>query len=201
MHLFRGIKTKSVEKICYVYNLLFFSKERAIPTHLTEREKLQLFLLARKAQGECLVEIGSYLGASSSFIAAGIRSSDNPNKKVYCVDTWTNIAMSEGQRETFGEFISNTSNSRDQIVAIKSDSKEAACSFNQPVSFLFIDGDHSYEGVMADVKAWFPLLQPGAVVVFHDIGWASGVQQVIGELVAEKASKKGNLPNMYWAWL
>ncbi|MBU4176059.1 MAG: class I SAM-dependent methyltransferase [Actinobacteria bacterium] len=199
MHLLSGIKTKSVEKIFYLHNLLFFSEERAIPTHLTEREKLQLFLLAKNVQGECLVEIGSYLGASSSFIAAGIRSTNNPNGKLFCVDTWTNIAMPEAQRDTFEDFINNTRKSRNQIVTIRSDSKEAACSFSQPVSFLFIDADHSYEGVRGDVEAWFPLLRPGAIVVFHDIGWAPGVQQVIREFVTQKALKEGNLPNMYWA--
>jgi len=38
------------------------------------------------------------------------------------------------------------------------------------VDVLFIDGDHSAEGVNADVANYVPLVRPGGLVVFHDIG-------------------------------
>lgn len=34
---------------------------------------------------------------------------------------------------------------------------------------LFIDGDHSYEGCMADWADYGPLVRPGGLVIFHDI--------------------------------
>jgi len=34
---------------------------------------------------------------------------------------------------------------------------------------LFIDGDHSYDGVKADFELWSPLVRPGGLVIFHDI--------------------------------
>jgi predicted O-methyltransferase YrrM len=34
---------------------------------------------------------------------------------------------------------------------------------------LFIDGDHSYEGVKKDFELWSPLVRPGGIVLFHDI--------------------------------
>jgi len=37
------------------------------------------------------------------------------------------------------------------------------------VDFLFIDGDHSYEGVRRDFLAFADLLRPGSLLVFHDI--------------------------------
>ena len=37
------------------------------------------------------------------------------------------------------------------------------------VDFLFIDGDHTYEGVKADFEMYSPLVRPGGLVVFHDI--------------------------------
>lgn len=37
------------------------------------------------------------------------------------------------------------------------------------VDFLFIDGDHSYEGVRADFENFSPLVKEGGVVGFHDI--------------------------------
>lgn len=37
------------------------------------------------------------------------------------------------------------------------------------VDFLFIDGDHSYEGVKADFDNFSPLVTSGGMVAFHDI--------------------------------
>jgi len=37
------------------------------------------------------------------------------------------------------------------------------------VDFLFIDGDHSFEGVKKDFEMYSPLVRPGGVVAFHDI--------------------------------
>lgn len=37
------------------------------------------------------------------------------------------------------------------------------------VDFLFIDGDHSYEGVKKDFEMYSPLVAKGGIVAFHDI--------------------------------
>jgi predicted O-methyltransferase YrrM len=37
------------------------------------------------------------------------------------------------------------------------------------VDFLFIDGDHTYEGVKQDWEMYSPLVRPGGLVAFHDI--------------------------------
>jgi len=42
-----------------------------------------------------------------------------------------------------------------------------------PLDLLFIDGDHSYEGVAADFQSYRPFLRQGGLVVFHDIVEAS----------------------------
>lgn len=34
---------------------------------------------------------------------------------------------------------------------------------------LYLDGDHSYEGVKADFELFSPLVRPGGLIVFHDI--------------------------------
>jgi cephalosporin hydroxylase len=38
-----------------------------------------------------------------------------------------------------------------------------------PVDMLFIDGDHSYDGVLADWTMYHPLIRPGGIVAFHDV--------------------------------
>lgn len=39
----------------------------------------------------------------------------------------------------------------------------------QPLDFLFIDGDHSREGVWQDFRMYAPLVRPGGLVAFHDV--------------------------------
>jgi predicted O-methyltransferase YrrM len=40
---------------------------------------------------------------------------------------------------------------------------------DRSVDFLFIDGDHTYEGVKQDWEMYSPLVRPGGLVAFHDI--------------------------------
>ncbi len=180
--------------------LLPYSHGNGIFTHLTPREKEKLLYLARKCRGISYVEIGSYIGASSCFIAAGIKKSGGG--RLYCIDTWQNDAMSEERaRDTFDEFRKNTARYEEFIVALRDTSHEIAKSFDKKVDFLFIDGNHSYEGVKSDVDDWLPKLNNKAIVILHDIGWAEGVQRAVKESVRPYVKQEGRLPNMYWAWL
>jgi predicted O-methyltransferase YrrM len=36
------------------------------------------------------------------------------------------------------------------------------------VDFVFIDGDHSYEGCKGDIEAWLPNIKPGGIIAIHD---------------------------------
>jgi predicted O-methyltransferase YrrM len=40
----------------------------------------------------------------------------------------------------------------------------------QPLDFLFIDGDHTYEGVRKDWESYGELVRPGGLVAMHDVG-------------------------------
>lgn len=40
---------------------------------------------------------------------------------------------------------------------------------NEPLDFLFIDGDHSFEGVKMDFTNFSPLVRKGGVVALHDV--------------------------------
>jgi len=40
---------------------------------------------------------------------------------------------------------------------------------DRPVDFLFIDGDHSYDGVKRDYELWSPLVRRGGLIAFHDV--------------------------------
>ncbi len=47
-------------------------------------------------------------------------------------------------------------------------------STNNPVDFLIVDGDHSYQGVLKDLRAWGPHLKPGGLLFCHDVYWREG---------------------------
>jgi predicted O-methyltransferase YrrM len=59
----------------------------------------------------------------------------------------------------------------------------------EPIDFLFIDGDHSYEGVRGDYELYAPLVRPGGLIAFHDIAprqsETTGVPRFWEELKAE----------------
>lgn len=39
----------------------------------------------------------------------------------------------------------------------------------QPLDYLFIDGDHRYEGVKRDFEMYGPMVRKGGIIAFHDI--------------------------------
>jgi predicted O-methyltransferase YrrM len=46
---------------------------------------------------------------------------------------------------------------------------EASAQLRRDVDFLFIDGDHGYDGVKRDWELFSPLVAPGGLVAFHDV--------------------------------
>ena len=161
----------------------------SVETKLTLQERILLLRAAQQIPvNGVVVELGSYLGASACFLSEGAREK---NGRVFCVDTWHNDAMADQRRDTFKEFQANTSDYRHMIAPLRGFSAEAAREFHSPIDLLFIDADHSYEGCLKDIKAWVPKLRPGAMVIFHDYGWAEGVQRAVAEYIRPVESSPG----------
>jgi hypothetical protein len=77
---------------------------------------------------------------------------------------------------------------------------QAAADFKEPIDLLFIDADHDYEAVRADLCAWMPKLIPNGWLFLHDWGWAQGVKCAIHEVVMPLQTNEPKvLPNMYGA--
>jgi len=92
------------------------------------------------------------------------------------------------------EFIASFARRQQTVHSIQGDSTSSQTQssvrvvFPSGVDFLFIDGDHSYEGVKKDFELYHDLVRPGGLIAFHDIvpdnetrygvltgGWAGGV--------------------------
>ena len=53
---------------------------------------------------------------------------------------------------------------------MRGESVEIAEEFGEgQLDFVFIDADHTYEGVLADLTAWYPKVRPGGLICGHDI--------------------------------
>lgn len=168
-----------------------------IPTYTTANELIKLYKLSKQLKSNSIcVEVGSYIGASSLMISKGIAK----GSILYCIDTWENDAMTEGKWNSLEIFKDNTHSVVSKIKMMKSKSVDAAKDFNQEIDFIFIDGDHSYEGVKSDVDVWFPKLKSGGIIIMHDFAWAEGVIKVIADDVKPHLIKHSQLPNMFWGW-
>ena len=100
------------------YRIPFYRQISQIPTHMTMDEREFLYDAASQAacRAVLVAEVGSYLGASACFLASGGMSRI---RKLYCVDTWENDAMSEGKMSTFDAFTRNVSEFSLVIVPLK----------------------------------------------------------------------------------
>jgi len=122
--------------------------------------------------GQDIVELGSYLGRSTTFLALGAV----PGVTVHAVDPHDE----ELTRASTGASLLNTANLfrihieevgvADRVQAHRMVSLEAAGSYRgRPVGLLFVDATHTDEAVIEDGRAWSPRLAPGCLVAFDDI--------------------------------
>lgn len=198
-----GIRTRIKEKIFAGFVSVIekdLYKSFEVISHLTLKERYKLFKLAKDKQ--VILEIGSYIGASACCFGAAL--SNDREGKIVCVDTWKNDAMTEGGRETWEEFLSNTNEYKKVIFPVRGFSTKVIEQVRKIIvqaDLLFIDGDHSYEGVKADWEFYKVFLDSGSIVIFHDYGWAEGVQRVVDEDVKPMVSSYSQLPNMWWGTL
>jgi predicted O-methyltransferase YrrM len=173
-------------------------------SHLTGLERVELFRLASRPGLQHVVEIGSYLGASALALAEGLQAGGSTHGRVHCIDTWGNFGMAEGPRDTFEQFVQNTAPHASRIVPVRGWSTEVAARLIASIGridLLFVDGDHSYDGVLADWRVFGPAMAPGGVMAFHDVGWAEGVQRVVAEHVRPRVVAEGGPSNLWWGRL
>jgi cephalosporin hydroxylase len=52
--------------------------------------------------------------------------------------------------------------------------------YDQPLDFVYLDANHSYEAVTADLKSWLPALRTGGLMAGHDFVNYSGPLGVFG---------------------
>ena len=145
--------------------LLWLAGVRAAETQTTARERAAL---AGRAAGRArIVEIGVWHGVTT----AVLRRAMAPDAVLWAVDPFPagrlRISL---QRPIARAELRRIQNGR--VRWIRSTGEEAAATYRRentpPADVVFIDGDHSYAGLLADWHAWSPLVAPGGVVCLHD---------------------------------
>jgi predicted O-methyltransferase YrrM len=145
--------------------------------HLTNREISLLYLFAMHpcAKGEVL-EIGSFKGKSTSVIARGLQLLNNEDQ-MYAVDPFsapseTDPKLKE-QKSTLNDFISNLKKTKTidavKYFAMYSYDFVQKWEKDKKIRFLFIDGDHTYQGAKIDYSLFAPFLADGGIIAFHDV--------------------------------
>jgi hypothetical protein len=70
-----------------------------------------------------------------------------------------------------------------RFVLLRMTSAEAAETITEFLDFIYIDADHSYEGVKADLRHWAPKVRSGGIISGHDYGHPNfpGVKNAVDE--------------------
>ena len=152
-----------------------------------------------------VVAIGNFVGRSTFVLASGCNGDKG---KVYAVDPfvfggeWSkfvnpSLGLKPGD-DFLPEFLKNCGHFK-HLTAIKKTSLEAAAIPEIPaeVDMVFIDGDHSYEAVKADLLAWAPRTRK--LICGHDFNdpLYPGVKQAVHEYFGADAIRVG--PDSLWS--
>jgi hypothetical protein len=121
-----------------------------------------------------IIEIGSFAGRSSAHWAAN----SDPSVSIYCMDPFDAVVDDYSYQYIQGDawdirgrpcgelFAEYTSTWADRVTAVAEASPPPAWDLAGDV--IFVDGDHSYEGVTRDLEFWIDQLKPAGRLLGHD---------------------------------
>ena len=116
-----------------------------------------------------IVEIGTYLGWSAVLLAAAASSRTH----IWTIDNGTGRQI-EHWLEPGQEYRSLVESTfmemgyDDKITFLHGDSAEVDWPPDREIDLLFVDGDHSYEGALADLIRWAPKVKLNGYMLCHD---------------------------------
>ena len=135
------------------------------------------------------VEVGTWCGYTALALAFG-------GPLVACVDTYRSSDVQTGQLAldrlgenvptTLPRFLVNVLKAPElvRVVPMVGQSHDVARAFgSKSVDLVFIDGDHAFEAVVADLVAWSVALKPGGFYCGHDFG-QRGVTEAVTRFLA-----------------
>jgi MMP 1-O-methyltransferase len=158
-----------------------------------------LFLSTFQEKRGNIVEIGSWLGKSTIYLAKGC--SLTGNGIVYAVDHFKGNLGKEkfyfgdktSEETIIEDFKQNLKNAGvyGYVKPMVMSSEKATKIIDEDLRAVFIDGDHTYEGVLNDIELWQNKVLSGGYLIFHDYSnHFSGSMKAIDEFLNNSDSFK-----------
>lgn len=130
--------------------------------------KLYSEMVARFPSGSRFLEIGTYAGQSFAYLGVEIVNSGK-DIELIGIDGfgWPGEASLESFMRNMEPFQYEAPQFRMKV--LKGNSVDLSSQFeDQSLDFVFIDANHTYEAVKADIRAYLPKVKPGGVLAGHD---------------------------------
>jgi MMP 1-O-methyltransferase len=138
--------------------------------------------LAAAAKGP-LLEVGSYCGKSTVYLASACKQHDTV---LFAVDHHRGSEEHQpgegyhdpelydarfGKMDSFPHFRNTLARAHleDRVVPIVAPSALAARYWSTPLSMVFIDGGHSMAAALDDYRCWAPHVMRGGLLAIHDV--------------------------------
>lgn len=154
-------------------------------------EKKRWEVMAEMLKGRD-IKLGAELGVKEGKLAEYLLR-EYPDLHMVCIDLFAKRPPMDLQGyETYEkwDFAAITKEYMDRMMQFMSrvetlvmDTEEAALKYeDETFDFVFIDAEHTYEGVRDDIAAWYPKLKKGGIMAGHDFShkWP-GVERAVGE--------------------
>jgi hypothetical protein len=134
------------------------------------------------------LEVGVYEGINSMYMLIA-----HHKLKMVLVDAWDNIVAYTGgplQSPTFMTMVKNCAivnlmRFGDRVNFTYKNSEESVEDVDdESFDYIYIDGDHTYEGCKRDMELWWPKVKEGGMLAGHDIAMPE-VRQAVEEFVKE----------------
>lgn len=129
-------------------------------TTQAERYCLQQYAKGKKR----LVEIGIYEGLSTAEIASVV----SPDAEFYAVDPFFCGRLGICWAKWIAFIHLRRHGVHSKVRFVEELSFDAATSIPGNFDFIFVDGDHSEEGIKKDYADWSNRLEPGGIFALHD---------------------------------
>ena len=176
---FSDIFVDDLEKDCSILNLNKISLlSNNITGMISGRTGEELFAIAymQQLRGD-VVEVGSFQGKSTMFLGMATKYSGNGH--LYAIDHFRGNKGKENfyvvKKKDLSDLQSNFKRNIDKAnlknfctLINKSNHVAANKIKNKSIRLLFIDGDHTSEGVKKDLELFLPKLKRKAIIIFDD---------------------------------